>query len=371
MAKKIDLILLGSIFGLLIFGILMIASVSASISLQKYGNSYHYFLHQAISIMIGLFLGFLAFKIDLGLIKKWASFLLLITLVLMFLVFIPGLGVSAGGAARWLNLGFTSFQPSELLKLTFVLYLANWLDTKILQKNKISQPKEKGFSQTFYAFLIVVAIIGIILFLQPDMSTFIIIVLTALILYFIAQTPLLHIIALLVVGGSSLGLLAILAPYRMKRISVFLDPETDPMGIGYQIKQALMAIGSGGIFGLGLGMSSQSIFLPASMTDSIFAVTAEETGFLGCLILIILFLIFFWRSFIIGKRCRDNFQKLTVFGIASWILIQTLINISSMVGLFPLAGIPLPFFSYGGSAMVIELIGAGILLNIAKSTKQS
>jgi cell division protein FtsW len=367
MAKKIDLILLGSIFGLLVFGILMIASASASLSQEKFGNTYYYLNHQLISVLAGLILGFIAFKINLDILKKWAPFLLLGTLVLMFLVFIPGIGISAGGAARWINLGFTSFQPSELLKLTFILYLASWLNTKILQKDKITRQREKGFGQTFFAFLIVLAIIGIILFVQPDMSTFIIIMSVAVILYFIAQTPLLHIATLFIIGVGGLALLAPLAPYRMKRILVFLNPETDPMGIGYQVKQALISVGSGGIFGLGLGMSFQEFgFLPAAMTDSMFAILAKETGFIGCLILFALFLTFFWRGFKAAKNSRDNFQKLTAFGIAFWILIQTLINISSMIGLFPLAGIPLPFFSYGGSAIMTELIAAGILLNIAR-----
>ncbi len=168
-------------------------------------------------------------------------------------------------------------------------------------------------------------------------------------------------------GTGALALLGSLASYRMERILVFLKPESDPMGIGYQVKQALIAVGSGGIFGLGLGMSQQKFgFLPASMTDSMFAIVAKETGFLGCFVLIVIFLTFFWRGFKIGKNTQDNFLKFSAFGIASWILVQTLINISSMIGLFPLAGIPLPFFSYGGSAIIMELIGVGILLNISK-----
>jgi cell division protein FtsW len=366
--KKVDLALLGATFALLIFGILMLASVSASESQENFGNTFYYLNHQLVNVLVGLGLGFFLFKINLNLLKKWAPFFLVGTLVLMLLVFFPKIGVSAGGATRWLNLGFTSFQPSELLKLTFILYLASWLNTRLAYKNRLSDIKEKGFGQTFIAFLVVLAIIGVFLFLQPDVSTFIIIVLVAVILYFLAQTPFWHIVVLFLMGIGGLASLAPIAPYRLKRILVFLHPETDPMGIGYQVKQALITVGSGGIFGLGLGMSQQKFgFLPAAMTDSIFAITAEETGFFGCLMLIGIFLIFFWRGFKIGKNSKDNFQKLTAFGITSWILIQTLINISSMVGLFPLAGIPLPFFSYGGSAIITELMGVGILLNISKN----
>jgi len=321
-----------------------------------------------MNIVIGLALGFLAFKINLDLLKKWAPFLLLGNLVLVSMVFLPVIGVSAGGATRWLNLGFTSLQPSEFLKLTFILYLASWLNTRTSYKNKLAKVKrDRSFGQTFLAFLIVLGIIGIFLFLQPDLSTFIIILLVATILYFVAQTPFWHIVILFLMGTGALAVLGPIASYRMKRILVFLKPETDPMGIGYQVKQALIAVGSGGIFGLGLGMSRQKFgFLPASMTDSMFAIVAEETGFVGCFILIALFLTFLWQGFRIGKNSRDNFLKFTAFGITSWILIQTLINISSMIGLFPLAGIPLPFFSYGGSAIITELIGVGILLNISK-----
>ena len=358
MAKKIDLILLGTTGALLIFGILMIANISASFSIEKFGTTYYYLNHQLMNILIGLILGFTAFKIKLALLKKWAPFLLLGNLALMLMVFLPAIGVSAGGATRWLNLGFISLQPSEFLKLTFILYLASWLNTRTSSKNKL----------TFLAFLMVIVVIGVFLFLQKDQSTFIIILLVATILYFVAQTPFWHIVILFLMGTGALALFGSSASYRMKRILVFLKPETDPMGIGYQIKQALIAVGSGGIFGLGLGMSQQKFgFLPASMTDSIFAITAEETGFLGCFVLIALFLTFLWRGFRIGKNSRDNFLKFTAFGITSWILVQTLINISSMTGLFPLAGIPLPFFSYGGSAIIAELIGVGILLNISKS----
>ncbi|MFH1894628.1 MAG: putative lipid II flippase FtsW [Patescibacteria group bacterium] len=366
--RKIDAVLLGTTGVLLIFGILMLANISASFSQEKFGTTYYLLNHQLMNILIGLALGFLAFKINLDFLKKCLPFLLFGNLVLMLMVFLPVIGISAGGATRWLDLGFISLQPSEFLKLTFILYLASWLDTRTSYKNKLAKgERDKNFGQTFLAFLMVLGIIGIFLFLQPDISTFVIILLVAMILYFVAQPPFWHIAILFLTGAGVLALLGSTASYRMKRILVFLKPETDPMGIGYQIKQALIAVGSGGIFGLGLGMSRQKFgFLPASMTDSMFAVLAEETGFVGCFILIALFLTFLWRGFRIGKNSRDNFLKFTAFGIASWILVQTLINISSMIGLLPLAGIPLPFFSYGGSAMITELIGVGILLNISR-----
>jgi cell division protein FtsW len=369
-SRKIDFILFGAVTGLVVFGILILSSVSASLSVDKFGTTYYYLLHQLGSITIGLVLGFTAFKINPAILKRFALFILLGALVLMAMVFLPKIGSSAWGATRWINLGFTSLQPSEFLKLAFIIYLASWLATRTgKNKNIISQP-EKKISQTFLVFILIMAIIGILLFLQSDVSTLIIIIATAIILYFLAETPLWHTATIFFSAIALLVALVPIAQYRMKRILVFLNPDVDPMGMGYQIKQAFIAIGSGGLFGVGLGMSRQKFgFLPASMSDSIFAILAEETGFFGCMVVITLFLLFLWRGFKIASSAQDNFLKLMAFGITFWILIQTLINISSMVGLFPLAGIPLPFFSYGGTAIITELIGVGILLNISQKNK--
>ena len=364
--KKTDLILLGTVTILLTFGALIIASVSASLSQIRFGTTYYYLNHQLFFGLIpGIILGFTAYKINLALIKKWAPLLFLFNIIVLILVFVPKIGFSAGGATRWLNLGPVSFQPSELLKLTFILYLASWLSSRIENKNVKKLPP--NFSQTLVAFLIAILVVGLLLFLQPDVSTFVIIISVAVIVYFLAGMPFWHMFLFFLIGAVSMLILTPLAPYRFKRILVFLKPETDPMGIGYQIKQALISIGSGGIFGLGLGVSGQkSGYLPYSMSDSIFAVIAEETGFIGSAVLIVLFLIFLWQGFKIAKNSNDKFSKLLAFGITSWILMQTFINIGSMTGILPLVGIPLPFFSYGGSALLIELVAVGLLLNISK-----
>jgi len=308
--------------------------------------------------------------------------LLLINLVLLAIVFLPGSkflvgGTVLGGAARWINLGSISFQPAEFLKLTFILYLAAWLTSRTPQRAGGGQSEKKftpldskhltGFSTTLAAFLIVIGLISLLLIFQPDISTLGVIILVATLIYFLAGTPLWHNILIILIGGGGLLSLIKLAPYRFARLLVFLKPEIDPMGIGYQLKQALIAVGSGGIFGLGLGMSRQKFgFLPQSISDSIFAIFSEETGFIGSLILITLFLIFLWRGFRIGKITQDRFSQLTALGITSWIIIQAFVNIGSMIGILPLTGIPLPFISYGGSALVAELVGIGILLNISK-----
>ncbi len=367
--KHPDYILIGMVIILIILGILILASVSAPLSQQKFGNTYYFLNHQLLfGLLPGLILAILVFKTRLDFLKKWSLILLLINLFLLSLVFLPKIGISARGAARWIALGPISFQPSEFLKLTSILYFAAWLTGRTPSKKFGGGLTKKNFAQTFVVFLIVIGLVSLFLIFQPDISTLGIIALVATLMYFLAETPLWHSILFVLIGAGGLLTLIKLVPYRAARLLVFLKPEIDPMGIGYQIKQVLIAVGSGGISGLGLGMSQLRLgFLPQSISDSIFAILAEETGFIGCLILIFLFLIFLWRGFEVAKVSQNKFSQLTALGITSWITLQALINIGSMIGVLPLSGIPLPFISYGGSALVSELIGVGILLNISKN----
>ncbi len=353
-----DYILIAVVAILIVLGILILASVSAPISQERFGTTYYFLNRHLVWLMIGTVLAFLAFKIRLAFLKKIAPILLLINLVLMGMVFLPGIGLEVAGATRWINLGLISFQPSEFLKLTFILYLASWL----------ASPTQKGFSQTLIAFLIVIGLVSLFLIFQPDISTLAVIVLTAVLMYFLANTPFWHSVLIFLISSGALFALIKLAPYRLERLMVFLEPGIDPMGIGYQIKQALIAVGSGGILGEGLGMGIQKFgFLPGVISDSIFALFAEETGFVGGIILIFLFLIFLWRGFRIGKlNQQDKFSQLTALGITCWIVIQAFVNVGAMIGLLPLTGIPLPFISYGGSSLIITLAAVGILLNISK-----
>lgn len=368
--SQTDLFLLGSIAFLVVFGIVILASVSAPLSQTKIGNSYYFLNHQIVyGLLPGLVLGFLAFKIRLEKIKKWAPAFLLLNLFLLVLVFVPKIGMEAKGASRWLDLGPISFQPSEFLKLTFILYLASFLAARSsapTQDKKIAG--QKFFTQTFAAFLVIIGLIGLLLARQPDISTLGIIAVVASLMYFLAQTPISHSVLIVLLGAGGLAFLVKFASYRINRLLTFLNPELDPMGKGYQAKQALISIGSGGILGQGLGLSQQKFgLLPEAMSDSIFAIFSEEAGFLGTILLLAAFLVFLWASFRVIKRTKENFPKLAALGVTCWILLQALINISSMTGLLPLAGIPLPFVSYGGSALIAELAGMGILLNISKN----
>ena len=357
---KFDYFLAAIVGILLITGILILASVSASFSQEKFGRTTYYLFHQFLwGILPGVVLGFIAFKIKISFFKKWAWVLVFLNLILMILVFIPGLGIISGGAPRWLNLSFATFQPSEILKLTFIFYLSAWLSSRD-KKASLLMP-----------FLLVLGVVVVLLTLQSDISTLAVIITIALLMYFSANTPLWHtMIAFLICSGGILALIKFV-PYRMKRILVFLDPKIDPMGMGYQINQILIAIGSGGITGLGLGMSSQKFgFIPQTMADSIFAIFAEETGFIGCLVLVSLFILLFWRGLRIAKKSQDKFSKLMAIGISSWICIQAFVNIAAMISILPLTGIPLPFISYGGSHLIGEMIAIGLLLNISKSGKK-
>ncbi|OGY55151.1 MAG: hypothetical protein A3C82_01240 [Candidatus Wildermuthbacteria bacterium RIFCSPHIGHO2_02_FULL_47_12] len=360
-----DPILFGICCALVAVGILVLASVSASFSLQRFGTTYYFLVHQVLyGLLPGLFFGSIAFFASLALLKRFSLPLLILGVILVGLVFVPGLGVKSGEALRWVSVGFFSFQPSELLKPAFIVYLAAWLANRVSKKEK---------SATFLSFIAILGAISLFLIAQPAVSTLGIIGITGLTMYFFAGTPVWHTILLVLSGFGGFFLLVKIAAYSklsyiLNRITVFLDPSLDPLGKGYQIQQALIGIGSGGITGVGLGLSFQKFgSLPEPIGDSIFAIFAEEIGLLGAAFLIVLFLAFAWRSFIIAHRVQDPFAKNTAIGIACWITVQAFINMGAMIGMLPLTGVPLPFISYGGSALMAELIGIGILLNISKS----
>ncbi|MDP2641587.1 MAG: putative lipid II flippase FtsW [Candidatus Yanofskybacteria bacterium] len=363
-AQKIggpDAILLAICLLLIFSGFLILASVSASFSLQKTGSTFFYLNHQLLVGLFGFFAAFALYLLPIGLIKKWSFAALAGTVLLLLAVFLPGVGGEIGGAQRWLFLGPVSFQPSELLKLSFVLYLATFLGARA----KASLSKKESISLLVLPFLAVCGLIGIILLRQPDMSTLGVISLTGLSMYFLAGTPLFHTVAFLAAGGGAALLFALSSPYRLSRIKVLFDPSLDPLGQGWQIKQALIGIGSGGLTGLGLSFQKFGM-LPEPMSDSVFAVFAEEMGFLGAVFLIALFLAFAWRGFTISRRAVDAFSQLAAAGITLWITLQAFIHMGALTGILPLTGIPLPFISYGGSSLVVELMALGILLNISR-----
>jgi len=378
MKKKtqIDYWILSVVGILLILGILVLAGVSANFSQERFGNTTYFLFHQILfGIGPGLLLGFIAFRLPLEFFKKISGYLMLFAIFLMLLVFVPVLGIISGGASRWINLGFGTFQPSEFLKLAFIIYFAAWLinpakrEKFIKDRNQIGKSLKdrlKNEAMGLLPFGLVLAIIVFLLLTQSDMSTLIVFLAVAVVMYWSANTPLWHTGAIITICLFAIFLMVKFAPYRIKRLLVFLNPNLDPMGMGYQLKQIMIAIGSGGIFGLGLGESVQKFgFIPQTMADSIFAIYAEELGFIGTSFLVILYGLILWRGFIIFRSSKDSFIRFLAVGISFWICFQAFFNISAMTGILPLTGIPLPFISYGGSHIMMELAAIGLLLNVS------
>lgn len=358
--QKPDQILTMTTFALILFGLVILSSAGIAISQSRFGDPYYFFKHQLLfGVLPGLFLMYIVQKIDYHFWKKFAFLFFVVNLVFLILVFIPGFGLNFQGASRWIKLGPFSFQPSEMLKLALILYLAAWLEGK----------KEKGadFFEGFVPFLAILGVVGFLIIKQPDMGTLGTTVLIAMSIYFMSGARVQHLSMMFGLGVLSFLALVKFESYRMNRLLVFLHPELDPRGIGYQINQALLALGSGGIFGLGLGHSRQKFnYLPEPVGDSIFAIIGEEIGLIGAMALVTLFVIFAMRGLKIAKNAPDTFGKLIAVGITAWIIFQALINISAISGLIPLTGVTLPFISYGGTSIVFLMIGVGILLNISK-----
>ncbi len=358
--NKSDYVLIGIVALLVAYGLMMVASASIIKGLEAFGDRYYYAKHQLVyGIFPGLILFLLASKIYY---RRWIKFslpLFMFGIIGLAIIFIPSLSFSHGGATRWIAYGFLAFQPSEFVKFFFIIYLAAWFDKK---GGKIT-----NVSSTLLPFLAITFILCVLIISQPNLGMLGIISFSALALYFIAGARISHIFSLIILGILSLIAFVKIEPYRMNRFTAFLDPKANLQGIGYQVNQAIIAIGSGGLFGLGLGQSRQKYnYLPEPFGDSIFAIIGEELGFIGLAILIILFFAFIWRCFMIAKNAPDNFGKLLVSGITIVLSLQFFMNIAAITRLIPLAGIPLPFISYGGSALASALFGAGIILNVSK-----
>lgn len=353
--RKADFALIFSVLMLTAFGLFMIYDASSYVAFRDFGDKYRYIKDQMMWVVVGFTALSIVSLFDYHKYYNLALPLLLTAIGLLFLVFVPGLGIDALGAKRWINLGFFVLQPSEFVKLALTIYLSAWFSTK-----------EKG---RFLAFLMLIGFVIFLVMLQPDMGTAMIILGEAMILYFLSGGNILHILSLIpvvVVGG--LGLI-LLEPYRAARLTTFLNPEHDLSASSYHLRQILIALGSGGLFGVGIGNSLQKYaYLPEATTDSIFAIIGEEIGFFGVLIFILIVLFVIYRGFYISVRAKDNFGKLLAGGITSMIAIQTIVNLGAQTALMPLTGVPLPFISYGGSALTVNLISIGILLNISRQS---
>lgn len=328
----------------------------------KYADSFFFVKRQLLFAGVGVIAMLVIMLIPYNTWKRYAKVILLSCFILLIIVLIPGLGMVRGGARSWIGIGAFSIQPSEFMKLGLIVFLAAYLST--------NQKYIRSFKNGFFPALTLVFVSFGLIMLQPDLGTGVVLVLTSMLMIFIAGARLGHFFGLAVFGVIGFAFLIISAPYRISRITAFLNPWEDPLGDGFQIIQSLYAIGPGGLMGSGLGKSLQKYFyLPEPQTDFIFAILGEELGFIGGTVVIGLFFLLFWRGINIAIKAPDLFGQFMALGIVSMLTIQVMINISVVIGLIPVTGITLPFLSYGGSSLTLTLCSVGVLLNISRYAK--
>lgn len=337
---------------LVTLGLIFVADISTPQALNFFNDKFYYFRQQFVWALVGISAMIVTSNIHYSFWRKVAVPFFFISILLLLAVLIPGISLMALGARRWISIGSINFQPSEVVKLTLALYLARVADSK---------------NKSIMAYFIPLALVCGLIMLQPDLGTTLIVGFIGVIQIFVAGVPILHFLGALFSGIVGVAILIMISPYRRDRLMTFLQVTSDPLGKEYHIKQILLALGSGGLFGLGIGQSKQKyLFLPEASTDSIFAAIAEEIGFIGSIALIGLFVYFVFRAFRIASNAPDQFSKILAIGITAWIGGQIVLNLSSMTALTPLTGIPLPFFSYGGTSLSMILASCGILLNISR-----
>ena len=365
--NQFDFILLVIIIILLSLGIVMVLSASAPSAIAESGNSYSYVIQQLKAAILGIILMLIISKIDYRLYKKFYKAIYWISVLILLLVLIPGLGLSSNGATRWIDLKFIQFQPSELTKIGLIVFYAGYLAD---HKSEL-----KSFWKGFVKPLIyILPPIAILYFVQNHLSASVVIGAVTCVMMIMAGCRLLYFVIAGLIGAlvMTVGIIALQATgkggFRIKRIMSFMDPWADATEVGWQAVQGLYAIGAGGLFGVGLGESKQKyLYIPEPHNDFIFSILAEELGFVGCVIVILLFAIFIWRGILIAIKSPDMFGSLLATGITTLIGVQVIINIGVVTSLIPNTGMPLPFFSYGGTALLILLCSCGVLLNISRA----
>jgi len=361
-----DYFVIGIVIAIVVFGLIMLSSASSAISYVRFNeNMYHFFNRQIVGIILGFFLFYILSRFDYHHYKNIAVPLLIFSIILLVLVFLPWFEPKGYRSAQsWIRIPVLGIglQPSEIVKLSFLLYLAAWLESRGSNLMKL----EHGT----IPFLAVLFIISLLMLLQPDTGTLFIILIISLSTYFIAGGNIRHILYIIIGGIIGLFTMLKIYPYQLNRFRCFFDSSFSPDFYCYQVNQALIAIGSGGFLGRGFGNSRQKfLYLPEVHGDAIFPIIAEEMGFIIVVALIILFVFLFYRGYLIAKNAPDMYGKIIAIGVVSWLTVQAFINIAGMVNLLPMTGVPLPFISHGGSAMIANLAAAGILINISKQTR--
>jgi cell division protein FtsW len=347
---------------LLITGLLAVYTASYAVGYHDYGDANFFVKRQAIFAVAGLCALLFFMRLDYNKLRAWSVWMLLFSLAGLLLVLSP-VGVEVNGARRWLDFGPIQVQPSEFAKLSIIVYISAWLSSRGSQIDK--------FTLGFVPFVLLVGVVGALVVSEPDMGTAVIIVLVACTLFFLADAPLSHLALLLGFGALLSYAIVTTRDYQLDRLNSFIAPTSDPQGSGYQIIQLLVALGSGGPFGLGWAESRQKhLYLPSSQTDGVFAVLGEELGFIGLMAILAIFAFFVYRGVKVTLKTRDRFATLLAMGIVSWIAFQTLINIAGITRTLPLTGVPLPFLSYGGSALISLMAGVGILLSVSRYSSE-
>jgi len=350
-------------FAVIIFGLVMLYSASSVVSYARFGNTYHYFTRQLVGVFIGLVAFYVISRIDYHIWRKFAVFFLFCSVFLLLVVFVPGLRAGYGTARSWINLFGFSFQPSELVKLSFLIYLAAWLEVKNNQLN--------DFATGVFPFVAILSIISALMIAQPDLGTLFIIIFMSAVVFFVGGGKMIHIIVAVLLAACALMLfLKFNSNYQSDRFKCLENPNYSAQDKCYQINQSLIAVGSGGWFGRGIGQSRQKfMYLPEVWGDSIFPIISEEVGFVFSTLLILSFLFIFYRGLLIARDAPDMYGRAMATGIVAWLSVQTFLNIGGMINLIPMTGVPLPFISSGGSAMLSAMIGVAILVNISRQTK--
>jgi cell division protein FtsW len=357
-----DMFFLAVVVTLLVFGLAMLASASSDLGKTQFNNSYYYLEHQVLfGLSLGLIGAAVGYFIPYEKFKKVAFPLLIISIICLVLVFTK-FGSTINSTNRWLRFGPLSFQPAELMKLTYIIYLAAWLSN---MKIKRVTDLQSGFMP----FLLVSGLIAILLLLQPATSTVFILLASGLTIYFVSGAPVKYIAGIIAIAIVGVGSLILITPYRLARITGYLHQSSNTQGQNYQVNQALIAIGSGGTTGQGYGQSAtKASYLPDPIDDSIFAVVAEELGFVGAGALIALFCLFTFRLYWLARKTGDRFGRLLLIGFGTVIALQAFVNMASISGVIPLTGVPLPFVSYGGTALAVFLTMSGVALNVSRYT---
>lgn len=362
--KSADRIFLLLVAILVVFGLVMLASASSPVGYARFGDTYYFIKKQ---LLFGLLPGVIFF-LALGHInyrwwQRFGGLIYFASLIFLVLVFVPGVGLTINNSRSWVQFFGLSTQPVEFAKLAIIIILA-----KLLSDGRDLKDWKNGLAPVFAALAPALLLVGF----QPDVGTLSILVVIIFAMLYAARTPKIYLLILGLAGAVGFAALLAVAPYRVQRLTTFLHPELDPKGIGYQINQAFLAVGSGGVWGLGLGHSRQKFqYLPEVQADSIFAIVAEETGFIISVGVIILISLIGLRGLKIARGSPDEFGRLLVCGIVVWFVWQSFLNVGSIIGLMPLTGVPLPFISHGGSALLVSLSAAGIVASVSKLANKS